>query len=192
MEVGIRAHLCLPVAQPGPASCLSEGQRRYLEKHLQSGPLASRRVWGRPPSVRCQRRGSAAHSRLRPSALERIRILRPSERPVPAVQAAPGHQVVGLDEFAVGARTGLDLEELWLRYVALGGNADPMEVDGYLHGLVLLTPGEHNVLACAVNERLDELGDGHVRVPYCWRGEFGDPTARGEHTPRGVAVSRGR
>ena len=90
------------------------------------------------------------------------------------------------------ARAGLDLEELWLRYVALGGNADPMEVDGYLHGLVLLTPGEHNVLACAVNERLDELGDGHVRVPYCWRGEFGDPTARGEHTPRGVAVSRGR
>ncbi len=70
------------------------------------------------------------------------------------------------------ARTGLDLWGLWLRYVALGGNADRMEVDGYLHGLVLLTPGEHNVLACAVNERLDELGDSHARVPYRWRGHF--------------------
>ncbi len=69
------------------------------------------------------------------------------------------------------ARTGLDLGELWLRYVALGGNADQMELDGYLHGLVLLTPGEHNVLACAVNERLDELGDGHLRAPYCWRSD---------------------
>ena len=142
--------------------------------------------------MRCQRRGSAAHSRLGPSALERIRILRPSERPVPAVQAAPGHQVVGLDEFAVGARTGLDLEELWLRYVALGGDADPMEVDGYLYGLVLLTPGEHNVLACAVNEWLDELGDGHARVPYCWRGESGDPAAAGSTDTARSAVRRGR
>jgi hypothetical protein len=65
------------------------------------------------------------------------------------------------------ARTGLDLGGLWLRYVALGGNADPMEIDGYLHGVLLPTPGEHNVLACAVNERLDELGDGQARVPYC-------------------------
>ncbi len=66
------------------------------------------------------------------------------------------------------ARTGLDVGGLWLRYVALGGNADVMEVDGYLQGLLLLMRGEHNVLACAVNERLDELGDGHARVPYSW------------------------
>ncbi len=65
------------------------------------------------------------------------------------------------------ARTGLDMWGLWLRYVALGGNADQMEVDRYLQGLRLVTPGEHNVLACAVNERLDELGDGQLRAPYC-------------------------
>ena len=65
------------------------------------------------------------------------------------------------------ARTDLDLGELWLRYAALGGNADQMEVDRYLQGLRLVTPGEHNVLACAVNERLDELSDGHLRAPYC-------------------------
>ena len=69
-------------------------------------------------------------------------------------------------------RTGLDLDELWLRYMALGGNADRMEIDGYLHGVLLVTPGEHNVLACAVNERLDELQDGNVRAPYYWRGGF--------------------
>ena len=65
------------------------------------------------------------------------------------------------------AGTGLDPWGLWLRYVALGGNADQMEVDGYLQGLLLVTPGEHNVLACAVNERLDELGNGHLRAPCC-------------------------
>ena len=65
------------------------------------------------------------------------------------------------------ARTGLDMWELWLRYVALGGNADNVEVDGYLQGLLLATPGEHNVLACAYNERLDELGDVELRAPYC-------------------------
>ena len=70
------------------------------------------------------------------------------------------------------ARTGLDLRGLWWRYVALGVNADLMDVDGYLHGLAPVTSGEHNVLACAVNERLDELGDGHVRVPYRWRGHI--------------------
>lgn len=52
---------------------------------------------------------------------------------------------------------GLSSRELWLRYVALGGNADELAVDAQLHGLLELGPGEFNVLAHALNEEVDEL-----------------------------------
>jgi hypothetical protein len=57
---------------------------------------------------------------------------------------------------AVG-RTGLTTRELWIRYLALGGNADEVSLDAELHGLIPLPPGEYNVLAHAVNEALDDL-----------------------------------
>lgn len=63
-------------------------------------------------------------------------------------------------------RADLTSEDLWLRYFALGGTASPMEVDGHLHGLVPLPPIQRDVLAHAVNERLDELAH-PGRVPYC-------------------------
>ena len=59
----------------------------------------------------------------------------------------------------------LTLDQLWTRYFALGGHADLLEVEGHLQGLLSLPPGEVNVLAHAVNERLDELFTEH-RVPY--------------------------
>jgi hypothetical protein len=55
------------------------------------------------------------------------------------------------------SRTGSTTREMWLRYLALGGNADEVSVAGQLHGLVELPPGEFNVLAHAVNETLDDL-----------------------------------
>ena len=51
----------------------------------------------------------------------------------------------------------LTVQELWLRYFALGGDAGPTEVDAYLQGLMYFSHVEHNVLALAVNERLNEL-----------------------------------
>ncbi|MFL6025540.1 MAG: hypothetical protein ACJ72G_11295 [Friedmanniella sp.] len=54
-------------------------------------------------------------------------------------------------------RAELTVEELWLRYFALGGVAGPTEVDAYLNGLLPLPPLEHNILALAVNERLRQL-----------------------------------
>lgn len=51
--------------------------------------------------------------------------------------------------------TGLSVDELWLRYVALGGDAG--EVEAFLSGLMLMTPLQHDILAHAVNERLDEI-----------------------------------
>lgn len=63
---------------------------------------------------------------------------------------------------------GLSPRELWLRYVALGGNADELSVDAQLHGVIALPPGEFNVLAHAVNEEVDDLPEAAStpRVPY--------------------------
>lgn len=59
----------------------------------------------------------------------------------------------------------LTLDELWMRYFALGGSSDPIEVEGHVQGLMSLPPAEVNVLVHALNERLDELYTQH-RVPY--------------------------
>jgi hypothetical protein len=58
----------------------------------------------------------------------------------------------------------LSPNELWLRYFALGGDAGPTEVDAYLNGLMPLSEFQHNILALAVNERLNELPP--PRAPY--------------------------
>jgi len=58
----------------------------------------------------------------------------------------------------------LTVGELWLRYFALGGDAGKVEVEAYLSGLMPLPSLQHNILAHAVNERLDELGP--RRAPY--------------------------
>jgi hypothetical protein len=62
------------------------------------------------------------------------------------------------------AGSKLTVEELWLRYFALGGDAGKVEVEAYLSALMPLPPLQHNILAHAVNERLDELGP--RRAPY--------------------------
>jgi Stage II sporulation protein E (SpoIIE) len=62
-------------------------------------------------------------------------------------------------------RAELSLEQLWVRYFALGGVAGPVEVEAYLHGALPLPSVQRDILAQAVNERLDELTWRH-RVPY--------------------------
>jgi hypothetical protein len=59
----------------------------------------------------------------------------------------------------------LSLEQLWLRYFSLGGSADLLDLEAHLSGLVLLHPAQGDVVAHAVNERLDELV-AERRVPY--------------------------
>src|SRR3954464_12854739 len=65
-------------------------------------------------------------------------------------------------------RADLTLEQLWVRYFGLGGTAGLVEVDAYLHGLMPLPALQRDMLAHAVNERLDELTWPH-RVPYTFR-----------------------
>jgi hypothetical protein len=73
------------------------------------------------------------------------------------------------------AHTGLTLEDLWMRYFALGGDADLMDIDAHLSGLTELSILQHDILAHAVNERLDELITQH-RVPYSRVLRHGQPT----------------
>jgi hypothetical protein len=56
---------------------------------------------------------------------------------------------------------GLSCADLWWRYFALGGNAEPIEVDGYLQGLFPMEAKEHNFLALALNEAFLEQGLDH-------------------------------
>jgi hypothetical protein len=58
---------------------------------------------------------------------------------------------------AARVRGELSVHELWLRYLALGGNGDVFDVDGYLQGLLPLARSEEVILAVALNERLDEV-----------------------------------
>jgi hypothetical protein len=51
----------------------------------------------------------------------------------------------------------LTVGELWLRYFALGGAASELEVDAYLNGAIALPAIQHDMLAHAINERLDEI-----------------------------------
>ena len=60
---------------------------------------------------------------------------------------------------------GLSISELWLRYFALGGMSTPFEIDAVLHGALVPTSRERDLLAVALNERFSELGLGYP-VPY--------------------------
>ncbi|WP_235783376.1 PP2C family protein-serine/threonine phosphatase [Amycolatopsis orientalis] len=75
------------------------------------------------------------------------------------------------------ARTGLTVEELWLRYFALGGDVSELELDAFLRGLADLPRIQRDMVAHAVNERLDEVTEGR-RAPYSG-GTDGDTRPRG-------------
>jgi serine phosphatase RsbU (regulator of sigma subunit) len=61
-------------------------------------------------------------------------------------------------------RTGLGVEELWLRYLALGGEAGVLEVEAYLQQLMTLPRMQRDLLAHAFNEYVVEAGDA-LKVP---------------------------
>ncbi len=55
--------------------------------------------------------------------------------------------------------------ELWLRYFELGGMGSALQLEAILHGALLPSPHDHDVIAHALNERFVELGGNHP-VPY--------------------------
>lgn len=58
----------------------------------------------------------------------------------------------------------ISVDELWLRYFSLGGDAGRFELDAYLNGAIALPPSQHDVVAHAINERLNEIVP--PRAPY--------------------------
>lgn len=70
-------------------------------------------------------------------------------------------------QFAEALRhADVGIEELWLRYFTLGGQAGQFEVEAYIHGAMALPALQRDILAHALNERLDELYSGAPRAPY--------------------------
>ena len=60
---------------------------------------------------------------------------------------------------------GLSHDELWQRYFALGGMRTPFELEAILHGALIATNHDHDLIAVALNERFSELGANHP-IPY--------------------------
>lgn len=60
---------------------------------------------------------------------------------------------------------GLSAAELWLRYFALGGSAEPFTLEAVLNGALDTSDLDHDQVAHALNERFTELGRNHP-VPY--------------------------
>nr|WP_245192815.1 PP2C family protein-serine/threonine phosphatase [Amycolatopsis alba] len=62
-------------------------------------------------------------------------------------------------------RAGLTLEQLWLRYFALGGDVSELELEAFLQGLLPLPRIQRDMVAHAINERLEEVSGVH-QAPY--------------------------
>ena len=75
---------------------------------------------------------------------------------------------------AARTRAGMSLEELWLDCLTLGGEAGQLEVEAYLYGLVPLGRSQEDVLAHALNERLDDIHRAN-RLPYWARAQTPPP-----------------
>ena len=56
---------------------------------------------------------------------------------------------------------GLSPEQLWLRYFALGGMCQALELDAIMHGALTTTTHDRDVVVHALNERFSELGRNH-------------------------------
>lgn len=81
---------------------------------------------------------------------------------------------------AARERGELTVQELWLRYLALGGNGDAFDIDGYLQGLLPLDTLEQDILAVALNERLDEVyRAARIPIPTTRPDDAGNDVLRG-------------
>lgn len=51
----------------------------------------------------------------------------------------------------------LRLPDVWFYYFSLGGTAGEYEIDAYINASYFLPPIQHDILAQAVNEMIDDL-----------------------------------
>jgi hypothetical protein len=60
---------------------------------------------------------------------------------------------------------GLSVDDLWLRYFALGGMSTALELEAILYRALVAEAHDRDVLAVALNERFAEIGGDHP-IPY--------------------------
>ena len=65
----------------------------------------------------------------------------------------PRHQLFE----AARTRAGWTVQQLWVGYLAVGGSRGAFDIEAYLYGLGPLSDDQQDILANAVNERLDDL-----------------------------------
>ena len=58
---------------------------------------------------------------------------------------------------AARAQADWTVQQLWIGYLAVGGSRDAFDIEAYLYGLGPLSDYQQDILANAVNERLDDL-----------------------------------
>lgn len=66
---------------------------------------------------------------------------------------------------AARLRLGLTLHQLWLGYLAVGGDGSLVDVRGWLADAPVAPAGDHDLLAQALNEGFLDQGLNHP-VPY--------------------------
>lgn len=65
--------------------------------------------------------------------------------------------------------SGLNVQNVWIRYFSLTGNVSEFEIDAYLNGSMDLPTHERDLVAHAVNELIDELPP-RLMAPYSTNG----------------------
>jgi hypothetical protein len=96
--------------------------------------------------------------------------------PFPSAAApppAPPRRMVSLSLRTAFALSDLHVNELWLRYVGLGGSMSHRWLSEVLEGGELWR-GDYDILTHALNEYFAEQGDGYS-VPYAGDSELGNP-----------------
>lgn len=63
------------------------------------------------------------------------------------------------------ARSGLDVDELWLRYFSVGGTCGPATLADFVHGDLHLEPAQQDLVAQVINEQL-EVARARNRAAY--------------------------
>lgn len=72
---------------------------------------------------------------------------------------------------------GLSIADLWLRYIALGGNTNAAQLARHITGQDRPGHYEHNLIAQSINESFTERGEDH---PVGYRDVYPGKTPDGE------------
>lgn len=150
--------------------------RLRLEQHRSGLTVAVSDRSPRPPVLRAREAGQPAGGLAVVDALATTWSHRPigfdgkvvwAVLPFPTARPgdAPPPRWVSTVELQDGvARAALEPDDLWLRYVGLGGSLSAKGLAAALSGEVVL-PADHDYVARALNEFFDETGDDYS-VPY--------------------------